>query len=151
MPKSAIDSVFKADFPKLVDASKMMETFKMPNFDINALMEMQRKNIEALTAVNQAGFENLQSFAGRQVELMRQGIEEAAGLMTAVMAAPTTQEKVMHHAEASKIMTEKCMAHARDAAETLAKCNNQAMETVSNRMNEGIGELHSLIKTDRAA
>jgi len=37
----------------------------------------------------------------------------------------------------------------RDAAETFAKCSNQAMKTVSNRMGEGLKELHSLIKTDR--
>jgi len=151
MSKPATNPVFKGDFSKLVDTSKMMDAFKMPNFDMTALMEMQRKNIEAMTVVNQAVFESLQSFAGRQAEMVRQSFEDTTNLMNVMMSAPTTQEKVMHHAEASKIVTEKCMAHARDAAETLAKCNNHAMETVSNRMNESLGELHSLIKTGAAA
>jgi phasin family protein len=151
MSKPAPRSAFKVDFSKPMDTSEMMDAFKMPNFDMNTLMEMQRKNIEALTVVNQAIFQNLQSFAGRQVEMMRQGFEETTDLINVMMSAPTTQEKVMHHAEASKIVTEKCMAHARDAAETLAKCNSHAMETVSNRMNEGLGELRSLIKTNVAA
>lgn len=151
MSKPAPSSAFKVDFPKLVDASKMMDTFKIPSFDMNALMEMQRKNIEMITVINQAVVENLQSFAGRQAEMIRQGFEETTNLMNIMMSAPTTQEKVMHQAEASKIVTEKCMANARDAAETLAKCNNHAMETVNNRMSEGLGELRSLIKTDVAA
>lgn len=150
MSEPEANPAFNADFSKVMDTSKMMNAFKMPNFDMNALMEMQRKNIEALTVVNQAAFENLRSFAGRQAELMRQGIEETAGFMTASMSAPTAQEKVMHHAEASKILAEKCMAHARDAAETLTKCNSHVMETVNNRMSEGLGELRNLIKTDTA-
>ena len=71
MPKPATNPVIEANFPKLVDASKIMAEFKMPGFDMNALMDMQRKNIEAITAINQATFEGMQSFAHRQTELMR--------------------------------------------------------------------------------
>jgi len=151
MSKSAPSPVIEANFTKFADPSKIMAAFKMPNFDMNALMEMQRKNIEAITAVNQVIFENMQSFAQRQAELMRKGCEEATGLMNAVMSAPTTQEKVACQAEASKNVVEKCMANAHDAAETFAKCSNQAMDTVSNRMGESLKEFRGLIKTDRAA
>ena len=57
----------------------------------------------------------------------------------------------MRQAEASKVVVEKCMANVRDAAETLAKCNSQTMETVSHRMSDGLEELRGLIKTDLAA
>jgi hypothetical protein len=43
------------------------------------------------------------------------------------------------------------MATAHDAAETLAKCNSHAMETVGTRMNESVGELHGLAKNGSAA
>jgi phasin family protein len=128
-----------------------MGEFKMPGFDMTALMEMQRKNIETITTINQTIFGNLQSFVQRQAELMRQGFEETSNLMNAMMSSPTTQDKVIRQAEASKNVVEKCMANARDASETLDKCNSHTMETISNRMNEGMGELRSLIKTDIAA
>ena len=133
MSKPATSPIFEADFSKLMNPSKIMGEFKMPGFDMNALMNMQRKNIEAITAINQAAFEGMQSFAQRQTELIRQGIEETTNLLNTFMSAQTPQEKVVCQVEASKVVVEKCMANARDAAETLAKCSSQAMETVSNR------------------
>ena len=57
----------------------------------------------------------------------------------------------MKQAEASKAAIDKCLANVRDIAETVAKCNTQALDTVSNRMNEGLDELRGIIKTNRAA
>ncbi len=153
MSKPASNPFFEADFSKLMDVSKMMDMskmmgeFKMPAFNFEALMNAQRKNIEALTAVNQAAFESIQSLARRQAELVRQGLEETTGMMNAMMSSPSPEDKVLRQAEASKAAVEKCMANARDITETLTKCNAQAMETVSNRLNEGLEELRDIIKT----
>ena len=35
----------------------------------------------------------------------------------------------------------------RDVAETLSKCNSQAMEVVTNRLSEGLEELRGMMKT----
>jgi 3-deoxy-D-manno-octulosonate 8-phosphate phosphatase KdsC-like HAD superfamily phosphatase len=43
------------------------------------------------------------------------------------------------------------MANARDAADTLVKCNNQAMETVSHCMGDDLNDLRGMTKTGRAA
>ena len=151
MPAPEATPILKASFPKLVDMTKAMKDFNVPSLDMNALMEAQRKNMQAITVVNQAAFENFQSYIQRQATLMTQGIQVNANLMNAIMAAPTTQEKVMHQAEASKTAIDQCFSNVRDAAETLAKCNQQVMEIVSNRMTEGLEELRGLIKTDVAA
>jgi phasin family protein len=148
--KSTSNPFIKTDMNQLKDPTKMIADFKIPSVDMKALIDVQRKNIEAFTVVNQTAFEQLQSFASRQTELMRQGLEETARLMSAVMSSSSTQDKVMHQAEVSKSVVEKCMAHMRDATETLAKCNSHAMETVSNRMSDGLEELRGLIKADLA-
>jgi phasin family protein len=93
----------------------------------------------------------MQSLIRRQADLMRQGMEDAASLMSAMMSCPTPQEKVMRHAEASKMAMEKYLANARDVAETLSKCNSQAMEAVSNRLNEGLEELRGMMKSRQEA
>jgi phasin family protein len=151
MFKPATNSIFEADFSKMMNPSKIMGEFKMPGFDMNALMEMQRKNVEMITTINQAIAENLQAFAHRHAEFMQQGFEEATNLMNAVMSASSPQEKVIRQAEASKDVVEKCIANARDATETLAKCNSQTIETISNRMTDGVKELQGLMKTSVAA
>jgi phasin family protein len=77
-------------------------------------------------------------------------MEECTQTMQAIMSCPSPEEKVIKQAEASKMAMEKCLANVRDITETLAKCNTQALETVSTRMNEGMDELRGIIKT-RAA
>ena len=157
MSKPSTNPFFEADFSKLgdfsklMDVSKMMGEFKMPSFNFEALMTAQRKNIEAMTAVNQAAYESIQSLARRQAELVRQGFEEATSTMSAVMSSPSPEEKVIRQAEASKAAVDKCLANARDIAETITKCNTQAMEKVSARLNESVEELRDIIKTNRAA
>lgn len=151
MAKMENTSPFKADFPKLVDISKVMTEFKMPNFDMNALMEIQRKNIEAITAINQAAFDNFQSFASRQATLIRQSLEGVTNLVNELMSSATPQEKIMHQAEASKNAVEQCFTNVHDAAETLSKCNTQVMDAVSGRMTEGLEELKGLIKKNDLA
>ncbi len=147
MSKPTTNPFFEADFSKMMDMSKMMGEFKMPQFNFEALMNAQRKNIEAMTAVNQAAFESIQAIARRQAELVRQGIEETTQTMNAVMSSSSPEEKVIRQAEASKAAVDKCIANAREIADTVAKCNTQAMETVSARMSEGLEELRDIIKT----
>jgi phasin family protein len=151
MSYPAAGPITEADSLKQINPSKTVGKFNVPSIDINSLMDIQRRNIEAVRFVNQVAFDSLQSFAGRQAELMRKGLEEATSLVHDIMSLPTHEEKVMRHAEASKIVIEKCIANAYDASETLAKCNNQVMKMASNRMNEGLQELQGLIKPDLAA
>jgi phasin family protein len=151
MSKPAISPIFEADFSKLMNPSKIMEEFKVPGFDMNVLMDVQRKNIDMIAAINQSVVENLQSFAQRQVELMQHVFKETSGMMHTMMSAATPQEKVVYQAEASQKVTEQCMTNARDNAEAFAKCNSQTMETVSNRMSDNLVELRGITKPKAAA
>ena len=150
MSKPTTNPFLEADFSKLMDVSKMWGEFKVPCYDMEAIMSVYRRNIEAVASVNQAAFETIQALARRQAEVVRQSFEEATGLMNAVMSSPTPEEKVIKQAEASKAAVDKCITSARDFAETVTKCHSKAMETVSTRMNEGLEELRGIIKTTRS-
>jgi phasin family protein len=134
------------DFSKIADFSKISTDFKTP-FNVEPLLAAQRRNIEAFTAANQAVNEGLQTLARRQVELVRQSIEEAGALVNSLISSPgTPEEKVLRQAEASKAVVEKCIANAREVAETLNKYNAQALEVVTSRLNESLEELRKIIK-----
>ena len=147
MSKPAANSFFETDFSKYMDVSKMMGEFKMPSVNMEAIMACHRKNMEAFAAVNQATFETIQALTRKQAEWMRQGMEEASSVVNAIMSADTPEEKVLRHAEASKAAVDKCIANAREVAETVARSNNQAMETVSTRMSEGLNEFRDIISS----
>jgi phasin family protein len=145
MSKPAANPFFEVDFSKFADMSKMASEFKMPSME--PMMAMQRRNLEAMSAVNQAAYENMQTLARRQMDMMRQGMEDMMGMMSGMMAAPSSpQEKVMRQAEASKMAVEKCIANAKDVAETLNKSNAQAMEIVANRLSESMEEIRGMMQ-----
>jgi phasin family protein len=151
MSKPFTNPFFEADMSKLFDMSKITGEFRMPQFDMEAAASLQRRNIEACTSLGQAIFESYQSLFRRQADMCRQAMEEVSQSMSAIVSCPSPEEKVMKQAEASKMAMEKCLANVRDIAETMAKCQTQALETVSTRVHEGFDELRGIIKSGRAA
>jgi phasin family protein len=151
MSKPAANGFFEPDFSKFMDMSKMMGEFKMPTMNMEAIMASHRRNMEVCVAVGQAAFETMQAISRRQTEWARQGFEEATSMINAVMSAETPEEKVIRHAEISKAAVDKCIAQAREIAETVARTNSQAMETVSNRMSEGLDEFRDIVRSAKAA
>jgi phasin family protein len=151
MSKPFTNPFFEADMSKLFDMSKISGEFRMPQFNMEAATTLQRKNMEACTALGQAICESFQALWSRQANMCRQTMEECASTMSAIASCPTPEDKVIKQAEASKAAMQKCLANMRDIAETISKCNTQALETVSTCMNENIDELRGMIKSGRAA
>src|SRR5262249_25431760 len=48
------------------DFNKMLEQFRLPGFDVPAVMEARRKDVEALVAANQTALRGMQSLAQQQ-------------------------------------------------------------------------------------
>jgi phasin family protein len=132
-----------------MDVSKMMGEFKVPGYE--TVMSACRRNMEAAAAVNQAAFETAQNIMRMQADLVRQGFEEATSVVNAIMSCPTPEEKVIRQAEASKAAMDKCIAGARNIADSVSQCHARTLETVSNRMSEGLEELRGIIKNGKAA
>jgi phasin family protein len=151
MSKPAANPFFETDFSKFMDMSKMMGEFKFPAFNAEAIMAAHRKNLETVAAINQACFESFQGLARRQAELARQCVEECAAMYNAVLSSDTPEDKVIRQAECSKAAVDRCVANAREIAETVTKNNCQALETLSNRLNEGLEEFRDMVKNGRAA
>jgi phasin family protein len=135
-------------FATMADALKATDTSTIPSIDINSLMDIQRRNVEAVRFVNQVAFDSLQTFAGRQAELMHKGLDEAKSLIKDIMSLPAHEEKVMLHAEASRVVIEKCITNAHTASDLLAKCNDQVLKMAGSRMSESLQELRSIMKPD---
>ena len=62
------------------DFTKMLEQFKLPGFDVPAIMEARRKDVEALVAANQTAFQGMQSLAQKQAEMLRTTLGELQAL-----------------------------------------------------------------------
>lgn len=63
-----IDAVTKAMKEQL---SKLSESFNIPGIDVDALMERQRKNTEAMSQAAQFTAEGATAISQRQLEILR--------------------------------------------------------------------------------
>ena len=54
-----------------MDLTRMMEQFRLPGVDMNALVEARRKDVEALVKANQQAYQGVQALAQRQAEILQ--------------------------------------------------------------------------------
>lgn len=140
----AANSSSPPDFTSLMDFSRFMPNGKMPGFDLEAAVLLQRRNAETLTQAGQSLFAGWQAMMRRQGEMMREGWQEAAGLMGEALRPCAPEEKMAKQTEAAKNAFEKCVANSRELAELAAKTGSEAAQTVTTRVTEALDELRDV-------
>ena len=135
----------KFDMSKL-DMSKMLGDVKIPGFDMEAAVAAQRKNIEALTAANQAAVQGMQAVAQRQAEILSQAMSEVSAVAQQLSSAGSNpQELTAKQAELARKGFEQALANARELAEMVSKSNTEAFAIINKRVTESLQELKSLV------
>jgi len=134
----------KFDFAKF-DLSKMLGDVKIPGFDMEAIMAAQRKNIEALTAANQAAVQGMQAIAQRQAEILSQAMSEVSSMAQQLAGAGNPQEMTTKQADLVRKAFEQALANMRELAEMVSKSNTEAFAIINKRVTESLQELKGLV------
>lgn len=124
------------------DLGKLIEQFKLPGVDINAIVEAQRKDMEALAEANRVAYEGIKALAARRDEILkdaltqwREAMQEVAGQDAMSKAADTARQGV-----------QQAMANFRELAEIEAQSRNKAWKVVQDRFQENLGNLQKLLQ-----
>jgi phasin family protein len=131
------------DFAKMFS---QFSQFKMPGVDATALLEAQRKNLEAFSAAGKLASEGFQAFAQRQTELMRQGVEQSMSAMREVMAEQSVAGQAAKQAEIAKRGYQATLTNATELNEMVLKANQDAFGVISKRFGEALDEVQALAK-----
>ncbi len=129
-----------------MDITKMMADFKVPGVDMDAVLQSQRRNIEALTAANQLAVEGMQAVSRRQMEILQQTMQEASSMMQDLMASGTPEEGVAKQAELVKTAFEKALTNMKEMSEMIAKSNYEAADVISKRISANLDEIKAAAK-----
>jgi hypothetical protein len=76
------------------DIVKLLEQYKLPGIDIAAIIEMRRKDIEALMTANRVALEGAQSIGQKQVEILRSTLDQLSSLIQQATAPGSMTEKI---------------------------------------------------------
>jgi hypothetical protein len=60
----------KSELP-VVDLNKVMDQLKLPNIDLEAIMEGRRKDLEAIVKANEVALNGIKSVADKQAEMLQ--------------------------------------------------------------------------------
>ncbi len=120
------------------DFTKLLEQHKLPGVDVAALLDRERKNIEALTKANKIAFEGFQALVRKQSEILQETMTQAI--------ANARKQDVTKNMEVAKQGFEKALDHMRELAEMAAKSQKEAFEIVRKRIDENMEEMRKFGK-----
>jgi phasin family protein len=129
------------------DISKVMGNMQAPKVDLETVVAMQRKNMEALTQANQLAIEGAQAVLRYQLEMTRRTMEEFSSMFGSFLQPNgSMEERLAKQAEFSKTALEKGMSNARELSDLVTKANSEAFNVISRRVTETLEEIRDLAK-----
>ena len=132
----------KPEFPFMnLDIGKLIGDLKLPNMNVEQLMQAQRRNIEALTQANKLAAEGFQAIAKRQSEILKETMDEMGKAMKDAMSGGTPEANAAKQADLAKQALERALANMKELAEMAAKANSEAFELINRRVMESLDEL----------
>jgi phasin family protein len=126
------------------DLSKLVADLKVPGLDTQALLDAQRKNLEALTQANRLAVEGMQAVAKRQAEILAQAMSEGQKAAAELRGSSGPRELTAKQAELAKEAFEKAIANMRELADMVSKSNNEAFTAINQRVVASLDELKAL-------
>ncbi len=114
--------------------------------DFNAVMEAQRKNIEAFTEAQQLAFEGIQAVAQRQAELLTRIVQDNSTLAREIMGDSTPEQKVARQADLMKKTYESSVESFRELSDMISKCGTQASDVLTKRVSASFTEVKSALE-----
>ena len=119
------------------DFTKLMGQYKIPGVDFAAIIEREKKNIEALTKANKVAYDGWQALLKKQSEIFQETMAEA-------MSAAKRQDALKARTDVAKQGFEKALGNMKHLAEMATKSQTEAYEIVRKRIAENMEELRGM-------
>jgi phasin family protein len=128
--------------PGLDDLRKLVERLQLPGVDVTALIDWQRKDMEAIAEANRQAFEGIKALVNRRNQI----VQETLAQLPAAISAATGADALPKHAEAARTGIEKAVANFRELSQMEAQVRNDAWKVLQDRMQENLGNLQKLLQ-----
>lgn len=124
---------------------KLFESFQKLPFDMQSLLETQRKNLQTISEAQHKAIENFQAIALRQSEIFSQALAKQSALTSELLKEGKPEDKLAKNAEAIKNSYEQAIANATEISEMVKKANAEAVGLLNKRVSASLKEVKSAI------
>ncbi|PJB71516.1 MAG: phasin [Alphaproteobacteria bacterium CG_4_9_14_3_um_filter_47_13] len=140
------ESLFGEEFTK-----NLAGFSSLPFFDVKPLLDIQKKNFEALSEAGTLALEGLQAMAKSQTEFFSQAVENTSSIMQEVIGEGTPEQKAMRQADLAKKSYEKSVTNWREITEIARKSTKVAADVINGRVISSLTEFKSTLDKKTAA
>ncbi len=125
--------------------AKLFEIFKMPSLaDLAAFIDINKRNMEALTAVHRVALDGAQAVVLRQMEIVRCSLTEVTDGMRAIAAAETPQAKAAKQVELAKQAYGQGIANMKELTGLVQRAHAEALDALNLRLVAAMDEVKAL-------
>lgn len=121
--------------------------YKIPNVDMDALVQSQQKNMEALMKANAAAVSGTQELLKRQAELFQEALKEAGDAAQNMEAGANPQDAVAKQVELVQTAVAKALKNSTELSEMVGKTQSEVTDTVNARVAEGLKEVKDVVSS----
>ena len=116
---------------------------KLPGVDVAAIVDSQRKDMEALAEANRQAYEGIQALAKRRNEILKEALMQ---WQAALKDASLSKDGLTKGADRAKKGVQQAIANVRELAEMEAKSRSKAWKVVQDRFQENLANLQKLLQ-----
>ena len=128
--------------PWLDNLKKLTDKYQLPGVNIEALVDWQRKDMEALAEANRQAFEGIKALIDRRNEILQQTLTQ----WQATVRDATSAEAMSKQTEAVKQGIETAIANFRELSQLEAQSRNNAWKVVQDRIQENLSNMQKLLQ-----
>lgn len=129
--------------PSLDDLGKLVGKLKLPGVNVAAIVESQRKDMEALAEANKQAYEGIKALAKRRNEILKEALVQ---WQAAMVETSLSKEGLTKSAQSAKKGVEQAIANVRELAEMEAQSRSKAWKIVQDRFQENLVNLQKLLQ-----
>jgi hypothetical protein len=126
----------------------MFQQYQLPGFDVSAIMESRRKDVEALAATNRVAFGGMEALRDKQLEILRRTLSDLEGI--AKQFASGAGKPPFNANEVVQRALHNALADMQDIARTTQQTQAEAYALVSKRLEDSLNELKSSMDKPQA-
>jgi phasin family protein len=123
---------------------KVIGQFKLPGIDVGAILDLRRKDIEAIAEANTTALAGVQSLAQKQSETLRTTLTELQTLVTRV--AQSGAQPAANTGEVVQQAVHKALVDMQELADTACRAQSDSVAVVTRRVAEHVEELKTLLQ-----
>jgi phasin family protein len=120
--------------------------FGLPQVDLDKLLEMNRKNLEALGESAKVAAGGAQSLAQKQREVLEAGLREASALARSYQPMGNAEEILAKQREFVRKVFDIAVQNVKDTAELSRQSTSEAVKIIQERMKATLEEMRSSVK-----